>query len=220
MARHKQNIPLLSDVLAYWRWYDVLAAGATLPETYQHFDRKIAHSMVLNRVCSDQSYELRWRHAVRAQLGAMWEKFRYPQLTIKKPLRGRPAQYQGDFTFHLCVLDTIIINLFGSPERTVQRPNHWPTTATFMREFFPDKCREKDGWTGARVKARVNLYLRKHPNDVKDIRLLTEARAEAARLHAELVDAELKAQRTTPRPKGSGPTAIVLRFRADAPISE
>ena len=210
MTRDKRNIPLLSDVLAYWRWYDALAGGNALPETYQHFVRKIADSKVLQGLCSDQHHELRWRHAVRGQLGAMWEKFRYPQPTIQKPLKGRPAQYQGDFTFHLCALDTIIINLLSSPGRTAQRPNHWPTTAALMREFFPDKCREKDGWTGARVKARVNLYLRKHPIDEKYIRLRTEALGEVASRHAELVDAELRDKE--PRKRQPGPTKIILKF--------
>ena len=218
MARYKKNIPLLSDVLAYWRWYDEMAAGAALPESYQQFTQKIAASFVLPGLCSDQRHDLRWRHALRAQLGAMWEQFRYPQMTIKKSSKGRPAHFQGDFTFQLCVLDTIIIHLLSSPEGTVRRPNHWPITARLMREFFRDKCREKDGWTGARVKARVNLYLRKHPNDVQDIRLLTEARAEAARLHAELVDAELKARRTPRKPTGPSPTAIV--FKLADPIGE
>ena len=220
MARRKKNIPLLSDVIAYWRWYDELSAGAALPESYQQFVQKIASSFVLPRLCSDPRHELRWRHALRAQLGAMWEQFRYPQMTLKKSSKGRPSHYKGDFTFQLCVLDTIIIHLLNSHEGTVQRPNHWPITARLMREFFRDKCREIDGWTGARVKARVNLYLRKHPDDVRDIRLLVEARAEAARVHAELVDAELRARRTPLKPKGPGPTAIVLRFGVDAPATE
>jgi hypothetical protein len=87
MARHKMNIPqhprsflpLLSDVLAYWRWYGERAAGTALPEIYEHFVQKIASSKVLQRLCSDQLYELKWRHALREQLGAMWEQFRYPQ---------------------------------------------------------------------------------------------------------------------------------------------
>lgn len=218
MTRHKKKIPqdprslppLLSDVLAYWRWYDELAAGTALPETYLDFVQKIESSKVLPRLCSDHRHELRWRHALRAQLGAMWEQFRYPPLTIKKSSKGRPAHFKGDFTFHMCVLDTIIINLLNSPEREDRRPNHWPITATLMSEFFRDKCREKDGWTGARVKARVNLYLREHPNDVKDIRLLTEARAEAAGRHAELVDAEMTHKK--PRRSESGPTAIVFKL--------
>ena len=70
---------LLSDVLAYWRWYGERAAGIALPEIYQQFVQKIASSKVLQRLCSDQLHELKWRHALREQLGAMWEQFRYPQ---------------------------------------------------------------------------------------------------------------------------------------------
>ena len=99
MARDKKSIPqhprsfppLLSDVLAYWRWYDERAAGTALSEIYQQFVQKIASSKVLQRLCSDQLHELKWRHALREQLGAMWGQFRYPQLTIKKSSKGRPA---------------------------------------------------------------------------------------------------------------------------------
>ena len=75
---------LLSDVLAYWRWYCERVAGTAVPEIYQQFVQKIASSKVLQRLCSDQLHDLKWRHALREQLGAMWEQFRYPQRTIKK----------------------------------------------------------------------------------------------------------------------------------------
>jgi len=112
MARHKKSIPqhprsfppLLSDVLAYWRWYGERAAGTALPEIYQQFVQKIASSKVLQRLCSDQLHELKWRHALREQLGAMWEQIRYPQRTIKKLSKARPAHFAGDFTFYMCGL--------------------------------------------------------------------------------------------------------------------
>jgi hypothetical protein len=95
---------LLSDVLAYWRWYGERAADTALPEIYQQFVQKIASSKVLQRLCSDQLHELKWRHALREQLGAMWEQIRYPQRTIKKLAKARPAHFAGDFTFYMCVL--------------------------------------------------------------------------------------------------------------------
>src|SRR6266852_5288114 len=82
---------ILSEVLAYWRSYGERAAGTALSEIYQQFVQKIASSKVLQRLCSDQLHELKWRHALREQLGAMWEQFRYPQRTIKKSSKARPA---------------------------------------------------------------------------------------------------------------------------------
>lgn len=61
-----------------------------LPEIYQQFVQKIASSKVLQRLCSDQLHELKWRHALREQLGAMWEQFRYPQ----PPSRNRRKDYR------------------------------------------------------------------------------------------------------------------------------
>ena len=75
---------ILSEVLAYWRSYGERATGTALSEIYQQFVQKIASSKVLQRLCSDQLHDLKWRHALREQLGAMWEQFRYPQRTIKK----------------------------------------------------------------------------------------------------------------------------------------
>ena len=50
---------LLSDVLAYWRWYGERAADTALPEIYQQFVQKIESSKVLQRLCSDQLHELK-----------------------------------------------------------------------------------------------------------------------------------------------------------------
>ena len=220
------------DVLDCWRWYDKAAASDALPETYKTFERRIASSKGLQNLCTNPDYELKWRHALRSQLGAMWVKFdpQHPPVTIKKPSKGRPAHYEGDFTFNLCVLNTIILKLLGESDAQRQRSQHWAVTAKLLGTFFHNQCRESDGWTATRVKARVNLYLRKHLDAVENIRkrpdlgeywhafgsrkiaAVVEARAESMERIIDYINAELKAQRTTPRPKGHGPTAIVLRF--------
>jgi hypothetical protein len=93
MARHKKSIPqhprsfppLLSDVLAYWCWYGERAAGTALPEIYQQFVQKIASSKLLQRLCSDQLHVLKWRHALREQLGQCGSSF----AILSAPSRNR-----------------------------------------------------------------------------------------------------------------------------------
>lgn len=46
MTRHKKSVPLLSNVLAYWRWYDEMAAGAALPVWQQNRRRPNRLSLI------------------------------------------------------------------------------------------------------------------------------------------------------------------------------
>ncbi|TKB91792.1 MAG: hypothetical protein E8D41_09975 [Nitrospira sp.] len=220
------------DVLDCWRWYDKAAAGDALPEKYKTFEQRTASSKALQNMCTNPDYELKWRHALRSQLGAMWVQFdpQYPPLTVKKPSKGRPAHYDGDFTFNLCVFNTIILKLLGESDAQRQQSRHWAVTAKLLRKFFPGQCRESDGWTSARVKARVNGYLRTHLDAAESIRkrpdlgeywhafgsrkiaAVVEARAASMERLIDFIDSELKDRRTPPKPKGPGPTAIVLKF--------
>ena len=181
--------PSLDDVLAYRRWYDEIAAGSAMPEAYQRFLQKIEASKLVQLLCSETSYELAWRHALRWQLGVMWEHFRYPQLTHRIKRRGRPPHFSSeDFTFHMCVLDRIVHGLLGFTDAHGRPSKHYATTAKLLQDFFPEHCRES--WTDdkaseekrprrRRARDRITLHLRKHPSAERAVRSLVEARVAA-----------------------------------------
>jgi hypothetical protein len=228
-------LPPPTKVLACWQWYDWTVSGDFSPAACRAFDRKVSESKTLQRFCANEMYDLAWRHAVRSQLGAMWQYIQFPRLTIRKPKkRGRPAHSDGDFTFDLCVLDTLIVKACGESADRRQESRHWAVMASLLRTFFPDQCREADGWTPARVKARVNLYLRQHEDAIDNIRkrpalgeywlafgsrklaAAVEARGESMGRLIGFIDAAIK-QRRNPRRKPTLPGPTAIRFRFDRP---
>ena len=237
MASHNQKSsaeapPPPIKVLAAWRWYDWAVSGDSSPAACRAFDQKISESKTLQNLCANELYDLVWRHAVRAQLGAMWQYAHVPRLTVRtQKKRGRPAHADGDFSADLCVLNTLIIKACGEDNRRRQESRHWAKTASLLRTFFPEQCREADGWTAARVKARVNLHLRQHVDAVDNIRkgpdlgeywlafgsrklaAEVEARGESLARLIDFIDAEIKERRHPRRtPTGPGPTTVHLRF--------
>lgn len=234
----KQTAPLppspAKDVLGCWLWYDRMTTSPSAPAD-NSFEQNVSQSKTLQHLCSDSTCPLEWRHALVSQLRAMWAFTKFPNMTQRRPGRGRPAHYEQDFTFHLCVLHTIVLKLLGENDTERQQSHHWETTAQLLRIFFPNHCREADGWTRERVKARVNLYLREHLDAVERLRRqsglaeywtaygsrkiasVVEARSRAMERLIEYIDAiiaDRRAKRTTQAPADSidlGIPGLVLK---------
>ncbi len=212
--------PSLDDVLAYRRWYDEIAAGSAMPEGYQRFLQKVNASRLVQLLCSETSYDLAWRHALRTQIGVMWETFRYPQLTKRTQGKGRPQHFHSEnFTFHMCVLDRIVHGLLGDTDAYGRFSKHFNTTAKLLRDFFPEQCRES--WTDdkasekkrprrRRARERITLHLRKHPSAERAVRSLAEARVAALSQ-----DEQFRQGRLAPAPghdSGPPPSSISIRL--------
>ncbi len=217
---HSHVSPSLDEVLAYRRWYDEIAAGSAMSEGYQRFLKKIEDSKLVQLLCSETGYELAWRHALRWELGVMWETFRYPQLTKRIKQRGRPAHFSSeDFTFHMCVLDRIVHGLLGDTDAYGRLSKHYATTAKLLQHFFPEHCREP--WTEdkaseekrsrrRRARDRITLHLRKHPSAERAVRSLVEARVAALNQ-----DEQFRQGRLAPaagHDSGSPPSLISIRL--------
>jgi hypothetical protein len=166
----EKDPPDLNNVLAYWRWYDEVAAGSALPTSYQQVVELIASSKFLQLLCSSTTYALEWRHALRAHLGMMWEHGRFPLP-------------DDEFTEQICVLDRLVHGMVGPVDARGSPSKHWGLTTQLMQHFFPNPPGES--WDANRLQGRVARWLKSNPAHELQVLAKVEARRMALTQHEE-----------------------------------
>ncbi|MEO7861922.1 MAG: hypothetical protein ABIU05_16095, partial [Nitrospirales bacterium] len=146
------------------------ASGSALPENYPRFLELIESSDLLQRLCSSNNYALDWRHALRTQLGVMWEHNRYPLP-------------HDDFTGQIAVLDRLIQGMIGPRDTSEASSMHWDFTAQLLQHFF--SYQNPEPWHADAVRMRVENWLAKTHAVEREVTLIVETRLMALSKHEE-----------------------------------